>query len=204
MRKDVNQRGVSLTRLEERLVAICGLNNIDGQQQLGEGGFCYRKTVQVCDLGIPESSTVRGSSEFEEVNDVNMFFSDRGMDSEEYLDGTETHDIHNSTLYRSTVPKSNVSDLAIAESSTLRISPELEEVNDVNINLSDRVMDTDEHLEESEANSFPISPTYSVNDENDLQHENLSIFPRSVSSKILCPKYTTFHIRPLSKSVKQN
>lgn len=43
MRKDVNQRGTSLTRLEERVISIYGLNNMDGQQQLGEGGFCYRK-----------------------------------------------------------------------------------------------------------------------------------------------------------------
>lgn len=45
MRKNVNQRGVALTRLEERVIAIYGLNNIDRQQELGEGGFCYRKVI---------------------------------------------------------------------------------------------------------------------------------------------------------------
>lgn len=44
--------------------------------------------MQVCDLGIPESSTNGGSSEFEEVTDVNMFFSDRGMNSDDDLDET--------------------------------------------------------------------------------------------------------------------
>lgn len=32
-----------LTRLEEKLVSVYGLQNLDGQQGLGEGGFKYNK-----------------------------------------------------------------------------------------------------------------------------------------------------------------
>lgn len=43
MRKNRNQRGVILTRMEERVVALCGLDNMDGEQELGEGGFRYEE-----------------------------------------------------------------------------------------------------------------------------------------------------------------
>lgn len=32
-----------LTRLEEKIVAIYGMNNLDGEQRLGEAGFQYNK-----------------------------------------------------------------------------------------------------------------------------------------------------------------
>lgn len=43
MRKNRNQRGIALTRLEERVISICGINNMDGEQGLGEGGFRYEE-----------------------------------------------------------------------------------------------------------------------------------------------------------------
>lgn len=47
MRKNINQRGVALTRAEERIVSICGINNLDGEQELGEGGFRYDKVSKI-------------------------------------------------------------------------------------------------------------------------------------------------------------
>lgn len=43
MRKDMNQRGVALTTMEERVISMCGVSNFDLEQELGEGGFRYEK-----------------------------------------------------------------------------------------------------------------------------------------------------------------